>query len=121
METIEERKRADHPEGTVDEPPGDGDFADRSADQCEWNDGAAGDKTNAQHPGVADRIAIRADEEHRDYEMAEREPIGPITDERKGRIGFLQAKQNESDPAAKSSQRFVRGRVVDAEPATKQG
>jgi hypothetical protein len=119
METVEKWNCADDPEGTVDQPPLERDLTDVSANESERNNGSAGKQSAAQHPGIPNWIPKWPDEKQRDYQVTEGKPIGAVTDEGKGSVGFLQTEIHECDPRSKSGKGFIGCRIVDAEPAAK--
>ena len=95
-------------------------MADVSANKGERNDGCAGNQTAAQHPGIANWISKWPDEKQRDDQMAEREPVGPITDEWKFSVGLFQSEGDEGNPGPKTGKEIISGGIVDAEPAAKK-
>jgi hypothetical protein len=89
MEAIKKWNRSDDPDRAIEQAPRQRDVPDMSANERERNDGAAGNQSAPEDPGVADWVSKRPDEKQRDDEMAERKPVGPVTDKGKSSVGFL--------------------------------
>ncbi len=101
MEAVKKRNCAHDPERAIEQPPGERNLPDLSANEGERNDGRAGNQPAAQDPGVTNRIPKRPDEKQGDDEMPERKPIGPITDKRKCSVGSFQTEEDKGNPRPK--------------------
>ena len=108
MEAIKKRNGAENPKRTIEQPPLERDIAHVSANERERNHGAARNESTPKHPGVADRVAKWSDEEQRDDEMTEGQPVGAVTDKWKSSVGFLETEEDEGEPTLKPGKSFVR-------------
>lgn len=70
-------------EAAVKEPPRDRDATYMPCDESERDHPGAGNKTDGDHPLVADGIAIRTDEGNSNDQMGERQPVSSVSKERK--------------------------------------
>lgn len=70
-------------EAAVKEPPRDRDATYMPCDESERDHPGAGNKTEGDHPLVADGIAIRTDEGNSNDQMGERQPVSSVSKERK--------------------------------------
>ena len=77
-----QRNDADDAEAAIDELPEEGNPADRAQDKSPGDDQHAGDHACVDHPEVPHGIAQRSEEEHRDGDMPEGQPVGAIEEKR---------------------------------------
>ena len=120
MQAVKKRNCAYDSERAIEQPPGERNVANVSANERERNNGRAGNQPAAQHPGIANWISKWPDEKQRDDEMPEGQPVSPITDKRKFSVGRLESEEHEGDPRPISGKKRVSRRIVDAEPAAKK-
>lgn len=120
MEAVKKWNCTHDPERTIEQPPGERNMADLSANKGERNDGCAGNQSAAKHPGIANWISKWPDEKQCDDEMPEGQPVSPVPDKRESSVGRLESEEHEGDPRPISGKKRVSGRIVDAEPAAKK-
>lgn len=72
---------ADDAEAAVDEAPPGRDAADGAGDQREKEDAGGADEAEGDDPFVADRVEVWADEEDRDDDVGEGQPVGAVGEE----------------------------------------
>ena len=94
----QEGDRAEDSKAAVDQSPWEWNAAYVTSDESEWNDSGTSDQAKGDDPLIADRVAVGADEEKREYEMGECEPIGTIRQEGIARIGVGERVKDDRDP-----------------------
>ena len=79
------------------------DASDGAADEGEGDDHDAGGYSDVKHTTVSNRITIRKDEEHSDYDVAKGKPVGAVGDEWVFAIGDIQPFSYFQDPSGEAS------------------
>lgn len=98
VEADEEGDGSEDTEAAIDETPWERDATELAGDECERDDGNAGDDAELDHPLVADGIAQRAEEGDSEDEVREGEPVGAVGEEGVAETGFLQGVMDLIDP-----------------------
>jgi hypothetical protein len=98
VEADEEGDGSEDTEAAIDETPGERDATELTSDECERDDGNAGDDAELDHPLVADGIAQRAEEGDGEDEVREGEPVCAVGEEGVAETGFLQCVVDLIDP-----------------------
>ena len=115
-----ERNTTDHSERAIDQPPVKRNTPNRATDECQRHHHGAGDHSLLDHPDVADRIFERSDEQNRNHQVSESEPIVSVKEEWEPSFSCEKSIANGNDPSGES--RVVRRdcTIRHAEPMRKR-
>lgn len=92
------RNETEHAEGTINQSPPERNPAQRAEHERVGNHQYAGDEAEVKKPAVADGVAQCADENQRDDEMPERQPVRAIKKKCVLRLRLCQPVANAQKP-----------------------
>jgi hypothetical protein len=95
------------PERAINQPPPQRNAAPTAEDQCEGSDQDTGDQPKVKEPTVPDGIAPGTDENHRDDEMAEGQPIRAVKQKRLAAFRIIQCIADAQQPLSERGGRMI--------------
>ena len=102
-EAVYQWENTENPKGAIDKLPVQWNAADRTADQSQRDDSDASEDASANGGSSGARIDERANEEHGDHNVTERQPVSAVSHPGVNGVGMLKTVANREDPECDSA------------------
>src|SRR4051794_20921263 len=114
-QSVKQQGQSAQAEAAIDQSPVQRDTTNRARNECEREDGEAGDESDQKRGPAGFGVKQRRNEKHRDDDVPEGEPIGAVSDPRVLRVSGLEAKTDGEDPKREAAVARRRGGIAQAE------